>query len=149
MVFAIASLILGISAIGLALIPRVIPVQEIVLTSPPSDNRVVQNITVQGYATSALPADRYLYVVVEWGGLWWPQYDNITPAYSQVTKRWEFSVPATAGKQEDSGEIFELKTVLVDALIHQQFQSWLQKKEWAGIPMAEVYRWGELEVHDH
>lgn len=150
MVFAIASLVLGVSAIGLALIPRVIPsAQDIVLTSPPGDNRVVQDITVEGYAISALPADRYLYIIVEWGGLWWPQYDNITPIYSQITKRWEFSVSTTVGKQEDSGEIFELKTVLADALVHQQFQSWLQTKEWTGIPIAEVYGWGELELHDH
>jgi|GEM_PF-4334929 len=124
---------------------------EIRFTSPSGDASVVQEITVKGYATSEL-GSQHLYVVVEHGGRWWPQYSEVTTGYSQATGRYEFSTPARIGQDEDIGKTFIIRAILVDSIIHQHLQDWFRQhaiaEEWPGIPITEVTQWGKAEICD-
>ena len=90
--------------------------------------------------------------MVEYGGLWWPQYSEVTIGYSQRTNRYEFQTPARIGKEEESGQTFIIRAILVDPAIHQHFQGWFQQhtmtEEWPGIPITEVSRLGKVEICD-
>jgi len=146
--FAIAGLILGITAICLVVLPRLPATAsaEVSITYPTRDAVVTRNIVVEGYTTGELSAGRFLYVVVEWGGRWWPQYSNLTPAYSQQSQRWEFSVPVQVGEAGDSGKIFTLGAVVVDAAVHSRFQDWLRQEDWPGILINDANQWGAVEI---
>jgi hypothetical protein len=125
---------------------------EIRITSPLSGISVSQNITVEGYATSELCENQHLYIVVEYGGRWWPQYSEIILGYSAGTKKWEFSTPASIGLPEDVGKSFTIRAILADPAIHQHFQSWLQQsttaENWTGIPIAEADQIGKRQICD-
>lgn len=125
---------------------------EIKITSPLGDASVVQEITVKGYATGELSSEHHLYIVVEYGGRWWPQYSEVSVGYSHSTNRYEFSTPARVGQEADTGETFIVRAVLVDATMHLRFQAWLQQHalvgEWPGIATTEVKEWGRARICD-
>jgi len=152
--FSILPIILGVFAISLAVVPRIIPPSppSIKITSPEDKANVPQEIMVEGYTTKELPENRYLYIAVQWAGRWWLQYSNVTPVYSQMNKRWEFCTPATIGKEDDVGKTFIIVAVLVDAAIRKRFQSWFQQSEeaerWIGIPITQLSDWGEKKIYD-
>lgn len=146
--FTILPIILGACAVALVVVPRIIPspLLSIKITSPEDGAVVSQEIMVEGYTTKELPEDQYLYIAVQWMGLWWPQYSNVAPVYSQMNKNWEFSTPATVGKEDDAGGEFTIVAVLVDTDIHHNFQSWfkqVEKQGWTGIHMTQLSDWGE------
>lgn len=125
------------------------PGPEITITSPMDNASVPREITVEGYATRELPKGQHLYIVVEYGGRWWPQYSEIMPGYSASSKKWEFSTPAEIGLPEDVEKSFTIRAILVDDAIHQHFQNWFQQAEWVGISITDVNQWGRVETrHD-
>lgn len=147
----VLSMILAVFAVSLAVVPRIIspPPPSIKITSPEDGAVVFQEIMVEGYTTKELPEDQYLYIAVQWMGRWWPQYSNVAPVYSQTNKNWEFSTPATIGKEDDAGKRFTIVAVLVDIATHQHFQSWFkqaEKQEWTGIPITQLSDWGEKKI---
>ena len=125
---------------------------EITIISPLNNVLVSQNITVEGYANRELSEDEHLYIVVECGGLWWPQYNEVTVGYFQATERYEFHAPARIGREGETGQTFIIRGILVDSAIHQHFQSWFQQhilmEDWPGIPRTEVSRLGKAEICD-
>ncbi len=128
------------------------PTVEVKITSPLNNALVPPEISVKGYSTTELNKNQHLYLVVEYGGLWWPQYSEVTVGYSQTTKRYEFNTPAVIGKDSDVGKVFTVRAILVDSAIHQHFQSWFQQQttteKWQGIPITEANQWGERELCD-
>jgi hypothetical protein len=120
------------------------------LTYPQDGSSVPQEVTVSGYATREFGSEQHLYIVVEYEGLWWPQYNEVTIGYSHTTERYEFSTPARIGKADDLGKEFAIQAILVDSAIHQRFQSWFEQhvvtEEWPGIPITEVNQWGKAEI---
>ena len=144
------SVVLACTAIALVIIPRVNPL-GIGLTYPQDGSYISQETTVKGYATKELSPDQHLYVVVEHGGLWWPQCSETTMGYSHPNQRWEFSTPARIGKVDDVGKGFTIRVILVDLPIHQYFQSWFEEnvdtEEWLGIPILEVNQWGKVQIY--
>lgn len=145
--------VLALTSIGLVTGPRMVGTTlAIHLTYPEDGSSVPLEITAKGYATGELNSKQHLYIVVEYGGRWWPQYSEATIGYSQTTKRYEFSSPARIGKEEDVGKIFAVRAILVDSAIHQHFQGWLQQHtatgEWTGIPITEVNQWGKVQICD-
>jgi len=145
--------LLAFTSIGLVTVPRVVSKPlAINLTYPEDNSSIPQEITVKGYATSELSSEQRLYIVVEYGGLWWPQYSEVTIGYSQMTKRYEFNTPSRIGKEDDAGKTFVIRAILVDSAIHQRFQSWFQQhivtEGWSGISITEVNQWGEVEICD-
>lgn len=150
--FTILPIILAVCAVSLAAVPRIIspPPPSIRITSPEDGAVVFQEIMVKGYTTKELPEDQYLYIAVQWMGRWWPQYSNVAPVYSQMNKNWEFSTPATVGKEDDAGQGFTIVAVLVDTAIHQHFQSWFKQAEeqaWTGISITQLSDWGEKKIY--
>ena len=135
-----------IAMIVLFVLPQSPPV--ITITSPMDNALVPQSITVEGYINKELPEDEHLYIVVEYGGRWWPQYSEIMPSYSPSSKNWKLSAPAEIGLPEDAGKSFGIRPVLVDDAIHQHFQSWFQQTEWVGIPITEVNQQGKVKIYD-
>jgi hypothetical protein len=123
------------------------PGPEITITSPMDNASVPREITVEGYATRELPKGQHLYIVVEYGGRWWPQYSEIMLGYSASSKRRAFSTPADIGLPEDVGKSFTIRAILVDDAIHQHFQNWFQQAEWVGISITDVNQWGRVETH--
>lgn len=125
---------------------------EIKITSPLGDTSVVQEITVKGYATRELSSEHHLYIVVEYGGRWWPQYSEVSIGFSQATNRYEFNTPARIGQEADIGKTFIIRAILVDSTIHLHFQGWFQQytlvEEWPGIPITEVNQRGKAEICD-
>ena len=123
---------------------------EITITSPLDNALVFQDITVEGYTTKELSKDAYLYIVIERGGLWWPQCSEVAVGYSQTTKKYQFQTPARIGQEEEIGQTFMIRAILVDSAVDQYFQSWFQQhtigEGWPGIPITEVSRRGETEI---
>lgn len=145
--------LLAFTSIGLVTVPRVFSKPSAInLTYPEDNSSIPQEITVKGYATGELSSGQRLYIVVEYGGRWWPQYSEVTIGYSQTTKRYEFSTPARVGKEADSGKTFAIRAIVVDLAVHQSFQNWFQKctviAEWPGILIYKVKDWGEVEIWD-
>lgn len=124
------------------------PRSEIEITFPLDGALVAQEITVKGYATAELCEEQHLYIMVEYGGRWWPQYSEIVPGYSASSKKWEFSTPADIGLPEDVEKSFTIRAILVDDAIHQHFQNWFQQATWIGIPITDVNQWGKMESGD-
>ncbi len=155
----IVCIIFGLTTVGLWVIPPLLEGEEsplpsqcvIEITSPTNKSLVLQEIVVEGYATVELSEDEHLYIVVEWGELWWPQYSSITPVYSPRTGKWEWSTPVRIGRQEDAGKAFNIVAISVDKTIHQRLQNWLEDGEdnegWPGIPINEITRWGETKIY--
>jgi hypothetical protein len=144
-------ILLACTSIGLVVIPRVINKPLVIDLIYPQDGSYISQVTtVKGYATKELSSEQHLYIVVEHGELWWPQYSEITMGYSQTTKRYEFSTPAGIGKTDDVGKGFTIRAILVDSPIHQHFQSWFEEnvitEEWLGIPILEVNQWGKVQI---
>jgi len=123
------------------------PGLEITITSPMDNASVPREITVEGYATRELPKGQHLYIVVEYGGRWWPQYSEIMPGYSASSKKWEFSTPVEIGLPEDVGKSLTIRAILVDDAIHQHFQNWFQQAEWVGISITDINQWGRVAIH--
>jgi len=146
----VACVLLTITCLGFVIIPQVISKPLVIgLTYPQDGSSVSQETTVKGYATRELSSEQHLYIVVEYGELWWPQYSEINIWYSHTTKRYEFSTPARIGKTGDFGRGFTIRAILVDSPIHQRFQSWFEQnvitEEWLGIPILEVNQWGKVQ----
>lgn len=142
----------ALTSILLVTIPRVINKPLVIdLTYPQDGSSISQETTVKGYATRELSSEQHLYIVVEHGELWWPQYSEITMGYSHTTKRYEFSTPARIGKTDDFGKGFTIRAILVDSPIHQHFQSWFEQnvitEEWLGIPILEVNQLGKVQIY--
>ena len=125
---------------------------EIKITSPLNDALIPMEITVEGYATTELKEDEHLYIVVEYGGMWWPQFGEIPIGYSQTSGKYEFNTPARVGKEEDYNKPFNIRVILVDSAVHQYFQSWFQQNEstedWQGISIVETKQRGKVETKD-
>lgn len=128
------------------------PKAEVKITSPLNNALITPEISVKGYSTKELGKNQHLYIVVEYGGRWWPQYSEVTIGYSQTNRKYEFNTPANIGKDGDTGKSFTVRAILVDSAIHQHFQSWLQQQttteKWQGIPITEANQWGERELCD-
>lgn len=142
----------ALTSILLVTIPRVINKPLVIdLTYPQDGSSISQETTVKGYATRELSSEQHLYIVVEHGDLWWPQYSEITMGYSHTTRRYEFSAPARIGKADDVGKGFTIRAILVDSPIHQHFQSWFEQnvitEEWLGIPILEVNQLGKVQIY--
>lgn len=149
----VACVLLTITCLCFVIIPRIIDIGKplvIDLTYPKDGSFISQETTVKGYATKELNSEQHLYIVVEYGGLWWPQYREITMGYSQTSERYEFSTTASVGQADDSGKEFTILAILVDSPIHQRFQSWFEQnvptQEWLGIPILEVNEWGKVQT---
>lgn len=144
--------LLAFTSIGLIAVPRIVGKLAINLTYPEDGLSIPLEVTVEGYATEELSSEQHLYIVVEYGGLWWPQYSEATIGYSHTTERYEFHMPARIGKEEDVGETFVIRAILVDPSIHHHFQAWFQEHavmaEWPGIPITEVKQLGEVKIYD-
>ena len=122
------------------------------ITTPQNGALVPLEITVEGYVNSELPESQHLYIVVEYGGRWWPQYSEADVGYSSTNRRYEFSTPARIGTEEDIGKTFAIRAILVDSTVHQYFQNWFQSGEtegWAGISTTEVNQKGEVKLFDY
>lgn len=126
---------------------------EIIITSPSDNDLVPQEITVEGYANKKLRNNQHLYIIVEYGGQWWPQYSEVLVGYSPSTKRYEFNTPVRIGKEKEIGKKFIIRTILVDSAIHWYFQSWFKQhtgtEEWPGIPITEVNKMGKVKMCDY
>jgi len=129
------------------------PEPEIIITSPSDNDLVPQEITVEGYANEELRKNQHLYIVVEYGGQWWPQYSEVTIGYSPTSMRYKFTTPAIIGKEEDIGRKFIIRAILVDSTIHQHFQNWFKQhtgtEEWSGIAITEVNQMGKVKMCDY
>jgi hypothetical protein len=125
---------------------------EITITSPINNALIPMEITVKGYAKTNLPSDEHLYIVVEYGGMWWPQCGEISIGYSQSSGKYEFITPARVGKEEDYNKPFSLRAIVVDSVVHQIFQSWFQQnvstEVWQGISIVETKQRGTAEIRD-
>ncbi len=145
-------IILAIISIGLAIIPKVAAIDLAAnIISPKDGSSVPERFFIDGYINRELNSGQYLYIVVEVGGRWWPQYGEVTPEHSSNTGYYEFMTPVYCGNADMVGKPLGIKAILVDSFIHQNFQSWLQissKKEWPGILTAKVSQWGNVEVLD-
>ena len=122
---------------------------EIIIISPLPDALVTPETNVKGYATTELPENQHLYIVVEYGGRWWPQYSEVTVGYSSASKRYEFGTPARIGNETDFDKTFGIRAILVDSAVHQQFQNWFQTGAatgYQGCPITEVNQWGEVDM---
>ncbi len=142
--------------IAIIVVPFIVNDNEllaITITVPSDNDSVPQEFTVEGYANKELPENQYLYIVIEYGGLWWLQFGEVTPGYSNRTKRYEFSTPVRIGDEEDIERKFKIRAILVESTIHQYFQNWFKEcastGEWPGIPNTEVNRLGEVETCDY
>jgi hypothetical protein len=153
--FVSLGFILALLAIILAVIPfpqsdNLQP--EIKITSPLNDAPIPMEINVRGYATAELPKDEHLYIVVEYGGMWWPQFGEIPVGYSQTSDKYEFNTPARVGKEEDNYKLFNIRALLVDSAVHQYFQSWFQQnkstEDWQGISVVETKQRGNVAIKD-
>ncbi len=126
---------------------------DIKITSPAGDALVPLETTVKGYSGSAICKERHLYIVVEYGGRWWPQVSEIYVGLSQVSRQYEFTAPCRIGQETDQGKQFIIRAILVDLSVHQQFQNWFQKNagsnEWQGIPTVEANQWGSITLSDY
>lgn len=147
----VACVLLTITCLGFVIIPEIINKPLVIdLTYPKDGSSISQETTVKGYATKELSSEQHLYIVVEYGGLWWPQYREITMGYSHTSERHEFSTSASVGQTDDSGKEFTILAILVDSPIHQRFQSWFEQnvhtQEWLGIPILEVNEWGKVQI---
>ena len=134
----------------LAYFEEELPPLELTITYPPSDALVSQTITLEGYANTELGEDQHMYIVVEYEGSWWPQDDEVTFVYSPSTDRYNFNVLVGVGNEADVGETFIIRAILVDSVVHQHFQSWLQQSEitgeWLGISVYEVNEMGDAQT---
>ncbi|MHB8105472.1 MAG: hypothetical protein ACYDG5_08050, partial [Dehalococcoidales bacterium] len=147
--------ILAILAIIFAVIPfpgPINPPPEIKITSPLNDAVIPMEISVKGYSTTELPNDEHLYIVVEYGGMWWPQFGEMSIGYSQNSGKYEFNTPARVGKEDDHNKPFNIRAVLVDSAVHQYFQSWFQQnkstEDWQGISIVETKQRGNVDIKD-
>ncbi len=148
-------LILAVAAILFAVLPfngGGIPTTEVKITSPIIDAVIPMEITVEGYSNVELPKDQHLYIVVEYGGMWWPQLGEIILGYSQSSGKYEFNTPARVGKEEDNNKTFNIRAILVDSAVHQYFQSWFQQntstENWSGVPIVETKQRGSVLISD-
>lgn len=125
--------------------------ETIAKITSPLYGSVRQTITT-GYFICEPDTAWHAYVVVEYGGQWWPQSSEAIPGYSQTTKRYEFSVPTSIGLETDTGKTFMLRIVLVDESVHQLFQNWFQQGQatgtWLGINITEIDQQGQTIICD-
>ena len=71
---------------------------------------------------SDLPNRRFMWLVVHWNGLYWPQARSISPQYSEEAQTWRWRAQVTIETSEEgSGERYDLMIFLVDANGHQLF----------------------------
>ena len=150
---SVSAVFLAITSIGLVSVPRVLtPTLEINITYPEDGSATPIETAVSGYASRELSSEQHLYIVVEYGGRWWPQSSEVTVGYSQASQRYEFDALARIGKDYDTGKTFIIQAVLVDSLVHQLFQGWQKKStitgEWQGIPINKVNNFGKVDICD-
>jgi hypothetical protein len=122
---------------------------EVNITAP-LQNSIISgdSIQIEGYLSKPLSNGQYLYTVVEaTTALWWPT--QVVPTYSQISESYEFKCTQWI-KLDNGSEILEIKVIMVDLAIHDNFQAWrsncVAADDWPGIPIANVYEWGEWET---
>ncbi len=147
------SVILVLAAVGILIISNSgDETLSIKITAPEDGSSIPLEFTVEGYTNNKIPLEQHLYVVIEYGGLWWPQYSEISIGYSHMTKHYMFSTPSRVGKIDDIDKIFGLRAILVDSLVHQHFQNWLKQNseggEWLGISITEMNQKGNVQIYD-
>jgi hypothetical protein len=118
----------------------------VTITSP-VDNAVIKDESFQlkGQVNKELAAGEFLYAVVQdKTSLWWPE--RILPRYSEVSKSYEFDCTLWIKNTGTNQEIFTIKVVLTNEVIHHKFQDWqsncIAHNEWPGIPIESVNTWG-------
>jgi hypothetical protein len=153
--FTILGFILAILAIIFAVVPFPDgqPTRpEIKIASPLNDASVPLEITVRGYTAADLSSNEHLYIVVEYGGVWWPQVGEISVGYSQTSQKYEFSIPVIVGQEGDIGKSFYIRALLVDYAVHQYFKNWFQQslpsQDWPGLSIVETKQRGEVYICD-
>ena len=123
---------------------------EVSITSPVHNSIISgDSIQVEGYLTREMDKGQFLYTVVETQQpMWWPE--QAIPAYSQTSGSYEFKCTHWITKTDEGREILEVKALVVDSAIHNQFQKWrsncIAADDWPGIPVANVDKWGTLET---
>lgn len=126
---------------------------EVTISAPADNFSVSQEVFVEGYTTKNLTDDQYLYIIIEHGGRWWPQCDEIVPDYSKNSKENRFNTLVKVGQEEESGKTFIIRAVLVESTVHSYFQDWFQEcsdtGEWHGISVTEVNQLGVVEPLDY
>lgn len=124
---------------------------EAYITTPINGAVVPIDTSVEGYTNGTWSKSWHLYVVLEYGGVWWPQHNEVVTGYSNTSGRYEFAVPASVGVEGDAGKAFLIRAVFVDAAINDVFQSWIQNAAatgYPGIPMSQVYSAGVVKILD-
>jgi hypothetical protein len=123
---------------------------EVIITSPANNSEITGDSSqIEGYLNKKLDAGQYLYAVVETAGaLWWPT--QVIPTYSQVSESYEFKCTLWI-KMDNGRETLEIKVIMVDLAIHDNFQTWrsncIAADDWPGIPIDNVSEWGEWETY--
>jgi len=117
----------------------------------PVHNQIISGdaIQIEGYLTSGPEKGHFLYTVVEANEpLWWPE--QVIPAYSQMSDCYEFKCTHWIAKTGEGRELLEIKVVMVDSAIHDQFQKWrsncIAADDWPGIPVININEWGQWET---
>ncbi len=117
----------------------------------PVHNQIISGdaIQIEGYLTSRLEKGYFLYTVVEANEpLWWPE--QVIPAYSQMSDCYEFKCTHWIAKTGEGRELLEIKAVMVDSAIHDQFQKWrsncIAADDWPGIPVTTINKSGKWET---
>ena len=108
-------------------------------------------VSVGGYTDGTWCQSLHLYVVLEYGDVWWPQHNEVVTGYSNTSGRYEFVVPASVGVEGDAGKTFVIRAILVDDAVSEIFQSWLQNAAatgYAGIPLSQVDSAGVVKILD-
>jgi hypothetical protein len=87
----------------------------------PLQNSIISgdSIQIEGYLDKPLSNGQYLYTVVEaTDALLWPTH--IVPTYSQISESYEFKCSHWIKIYNDR-EILEIKVIMVDLAIHENF----------------------------
>ncbi len=124
---ALVAILLAVTSIALVTVPRVFtPTVEISITYPEDGSAIPIEATIRGYASRELSSEEHLYIVVEHGGRWWPQYSEIIAGYSQASRGYEFDAPVRIGEDDEARKTFVINAILVDSSVHSAFQKWLK-----------------------
>ncbi len=125
---------------------------DVKITSPQDNAKIQMYVTIEGNTSRGLSKDEHLYIMVEYGEVWWPQNGEVIVGYSQTSEKYEFNTNARVGNEEDTNKSFNIRALLVDSAVHQYFQNWFQlnrsTQKWDGIPIVETTQKGTIEIKD-
>ncbi|MDP6511862.1 MAG: PKD domain-containing protein [SAR202 cluster bacterium] len=120
-----------------------VPEPCIVSIVEPNDGAEVPIATsVLGTATEACEEGSSIWIVVEIGGLWWPQQAALSPFPQSGTDMRSWFVTAQFGGDNDRGRVFGIQAITTTADIDQEFADWFNQGidtgMWPGFPVAEL-----------